>query len=333
MKTTTQISIIVPIYNAAKTLERCVHSIVNQDFTDWELLLINDGSSDDSLIISKELKSRDNRIKVFSQKKTGVSAARNLGLKKARGKYICFIDSDDYIESNYLSSLYKYREYDLVICGYYVDIYNHDLILRKQEKHIPIHLDLRFIKNKEVLENLFLKGMLNTNWNKLFKHQIIKNNLLQYKPYPINEDNIFMLEYLAKSSSIYTIQVPLYHWIRIDNRISSVDSIPQNILSIYNESHILTRKYLNNNNIADNILYYSYNLIILKYFSCIKNKLISNKHAYTKLKELHKNPLVKASYYTYKPKSKGDWLTHTLQKKGWFKCYYYIHQFIVKWKN
>ena len=331
MKTTTQISIIVPIYNAAKTLERCVHSIVNQNFTDWELLLINDGSSDDSLIISKELESRDNRIKVFSQNNSGVSAARNLGLKEAKGKYICFIDSDDYIESNYLSSLYKYREYDLVICGYYVDLYNHDLILKRQDKHIPTLLDLKSIKNKEVLEDLFLKGMLNTNWNKLFKLQIIKDKQLQYKPYPINEDNIFLLEYLMNISSIYTILVPLYHWIRIDKHFTGVNSIPNNILSIYNESHLLTRKYIQNDNIADKILYYSYNLIILKYFSSIKNNHIDKKQVFVKLKELHNNPLVKASYHAYNPQSKGEKIIHEIQKRGYFRLYYILHQTILKW--
>ena len=157
MNTTPQISIIIPIYNAANTLDYCINSIINQDFTNWELLLINDGSTDGSFVICKRFEAKDNRIKTFTQNNSGVSAARNLGLKEAHGKYICFIDSDDYIESCYLSSLYKYKDYDLVICGYYVDLYNNELILRKQDKHIPTQLDLKSIKNKEVLEDLMKK--------------------------------------------------------------------------------------------------------------------------------------------------------------------------------
>ena len=210
-------------------------------------------------------------------------------------------------------------------------MYNNELILRKQDKHIPTQLDLKSIKNKEVLEDLFLKGMFNTNWNKLFKKQTIRDKQLQYKPYPINEDNIFMLEYLINISSIYTIQEPLYHWIRIEGRFSGVDSMPQNILSIYNESHLLTRKYIQNDNIADRILYYSYNLIILKYFSSINNNHIGKKQAFVKLKELHNNPLVKCSYHAYKPKSKGEKIIHEIQKRGYFRLYYLLRQTILKW--
>ena len=272
MNTNPQISIIIPVYNTAGTLDFCINSIIKQDFTDWELLLIDDGSTDDSLNICQRIESSDHRIKVFSQNNSGVSAARNKGIKEAKGKYICFIDADDYIESNYLNSLYEYKEYDLVICGYYVDFYSNNLTLRKQEKHIPTYLELKSIKDTSLLKELFLKGMINTNWNKLFKHHIIKENNLQYKPYPINEDNIFMLEYLTHTSSIYTISDALYHWIRIDNRITGVNSMPGNILSIYNEAHLLTRDYFKNNELADNILYYSYQFIILKYFSLVSEK-------------------------------------------------------------
>ena len=326
-----QISIIVPVYNTASTLDFCISSIIKQDFKDWELLLIDDGSTDDSLNICQRIESSDHRIKVFSQNNSGVSAARNKGLKEAKGKYICFIDADDYIEYNYLSSLYKYKDYDLVICGYYVDLYSNNITLKKQEKHIPTDLDLKLINDTSLLKELFFKGMINTNWNKLFKHHIIKEYNIQYKPYPINEDNIFMLEYLMHISSIYTIPQALYHWIRIENRITGVDSIPHNILSIYNESHLLTRKYINQYNIADITLYYSYNFIVLKYFSNITNNFLSKRYAFAKLKEFHNNPLVKASYLAYKPKSKGEKIIHEIQKRGYFKLYYFLHQTILKW--
>ena len=83
MNTTPQISIIIPIYNAANTLDYCINSIINQDFTNWELLLINDGSTDGSFVICKRFEAKDNRIKTFTQNNSGVSAARNLGLKEA----------------------------------------------------------------------------------------------------------------------------------------------------------------------------------------------------------------------------------------------------------
>lgn len=325
-----QISIIVPVYNTAEYLERCIGSIIKQDFTEWELLLIDDGSTDNSLFICKKIEAKDCRIKVFSQNNSGVSAARNKGLNEALGQYICFIDSDDYIEPNYLSSLYKYREYDLVICGYYVDLYSDNLTLKKQEKHIPTHLDLKLIKNKINLKDLFLSGMMNSNWNKLYKARIINNNHLKFKPYPINEDNIFTLEYIMHISSIYTTQDLLYHWIRIDNRLTGVDSIPSNIVEIYNEAHLLTRSFLQNNLIADQIFYYSYQLIILKYFSSINLGKEKRQSVFAQINNIHKNPLIKSSYKAYQSNNLTNRFICFLQRWGFFKTYFYINNYLNK---
>ena len=94
------ISIIVPVYNRKNTLNRCVESIVAQTYTEWELLLINDGSTDGSAEICNEWQDRDNRIRVFHKNNGGVSSARNLGLRDARGELVMFCDSDDSTEKN-----------------------------------------------------------------------------------------------------------------------------------------------------------------------------------------------------------------------------------------
>ena len=106
MEVHAQISVIVPVYNAGQHLDRCIKSILCQSFVDFELLLINDGSSDDSASICDNYASGDNRIRVFHQNNTGVSAARNLGLKEMRGKYLAFVDADDYVSPYYLADLY-----------------------------------------------------------------------------------------------------------------------------------------------------------------------------------------------------------------------------------
>ena len=93
-----KISIIVPIYNCEKYLKRCLESIINQTYNNLEIILLNDGSSDNSLKIIKEYKKKDNRIIVIDKKNTGVSDTRNIGIQKASGKYICFCDSDDVLE-------------------------------------------------------------------------------------------------------------------------------------------------------------------------------------------------------------------------------------------
>ena len=114
------ISIIVPIYNAEKYIDRCVSSIVNQTFRDLEIILVNDGSVDNSLSICKLWENRDVRVRLFSQDNTGVSSARNLGIKNATGDLLMFLDSDDYMLPDMCDVMYntlKEKNADLVICG------------------------------------------------------------------------------------------------------------------------------------------------------------------------------------------------------------------------
>ncbi len=116
-------SIIVPVYNAETTLERCVKSILQQEFGDFELLLIDDGSTDKSGEICNQFATKDCRVKVAHQNNKGVSGARNLGLELAQGKRILFIDSDDYVENDYISTFEK-MDKDLLITGHQTEGYN-----------------------------------------------------------------------------------------------------------------------------------------------------------------------------------------------------------------
>lgn len=331
MNLTTDISIIVPVYNSAKTLNACVDSILNQDFIHWELLLVDDGSSDNSLTICQEYGVKEQRIKSLSQTHQGVSSARNLALKEAIGKYVCFVDADDTIEHDYLSSLYQYHAYDMVIGGYFVDCYDSNKNLKSSTPHLPHAITLPCITNKEELLPLFMNGMIHINCNKLLNLNIIQANQLTYNNYPVNEDYFFMVQYLMHAHSICTIQKSIYHWNRIENQKSGVNSMPTNILAIYNEAHLLTRDYFKNNDIADKILYFSYQFIILKYFSLFNEKVTSSQFVFAQLNKFHDNSLVKASYHVYKPQSKGEKIIHEIQKRGYFRLYYLLRQTILKW--
>ena len=114
------ISIIVPVYNAESTLNQCIDSIINQKFTDWELLLVNDGSSDRSGEICDEYAAKDSRIKVFHKENGGVSSARNVGIDNSLGKWVTFIDSDDKIFDD-IFSLLKYSNGDLIVFNFIID--------------------------------------------------------------------------------------------------------------------------------------------------------------------------------------------------------------------
>ena len=116
-----KITIIVPVYNSENYIRRCVDSVLRQSFEDFELLLINDGSTDGSLKILREYEKSDKRIRVINQENMGVAKTRNKGIKLASGKYIMFIDNDDYIENDYINKYYnsiKDTDYDIVIGGY-----------------------------------------------------------------------------------------------------------------------------------------------------------------------------------------------------------------------
>ena len=117
--TNPKISVIIPVYNAEKYLRRCVDSILAQIFTDFELLLIDDGSKDKSGVICDEYAKKDNRVKVFHKENGGVSSARNLGLDNARGEWIGFIDSDDMVKPEYLDGLIRYQSRSSLVVGGY----------------------------------------------------------------------------------------------------------------------------------------------------------------------------------------------------------------------
>ena len=111
------ISIVIPVYNVENYLNRCIESIISQTYENIEIILINDGSKDNSLLICKEYKNKDKRIKVIDKKNEGVSIARNIGVEKSSGKYVIFVDSDDWIEKTFVENLHKkISEYNVDIC-------------------------------------------------------------------------------------------------------------------------------------------------------------------------------------------------------------------------
>ena len=204
-----KITIIVPIYNAQKYIRKCIDSILKQTYKNFQLILINDGSTDESLKICKEFTNLDNRIKLIDKTNGGVSTARNVGIKEAEGDYIFFIDADDYIEKNYLEKFMLYKQYDFVMCGYY------ECLNEKVVKGVR-HKEKEFYNNQEVknmISNRDLINYISVPWMKMFKKDIIyKNNILFRENINYGEDTIFVLEYLAKCRNAKIISEQLYNY-------------------------------------------------------------------------------------------------------------------------
>lgn len=210
-----KISVIVPIYNAEKFISKCIDSIVNQSYKDIEILLINDGSNDTSLEIIKKYKEIDNRIRIIDKENSGVSDTRNLGVKEARGEFIQFIDSDDFVEKDMLcNTLFEIEEEeaDLIISGLFLDIQKNNNI----STSIQSFSDKICVGKEDigigVLERL--NGTyINSPINKLYKTKIIKeNNIVMDRNIDLGEDLLFNLQYFKHCNKIIFKEKSYYHY-------------------------------------------------------------------------------------------------------------------------
>lgn len=212
-----KISVIVPVYNAEKYLSQCIDSILRQDFTDFELLLIDDGSKDNSGFICDEYAQKDQRVKVFHKKNGGVSSARNLGIDNAQGEYIAFIDSDDYVDHNYLSILTNAPIADLIITGYKEFGSGTNSSDNFKLYNDSIYTATHF---SECLSVTLNDATMRAPWDKLFRRNIIKENSIYFDPLiSYAEDAVFVHTYLLYCHSIAFKSGTPYHY-RIESNTS-----------------------------------------------------------------------------------------------------------------
>ena len=192
------VSIIVPVYNAEKYIKNCVLSILNQDYKNIELILVNDGSKDNSYNICKQLAEKDNRIRLFNKENGGTSSARNYGLDNAKGEYVCFIDSDDFACPNYVTTLLAATQNaDMGIGGF------KEVKEKKLAKACRVEYEKK-IENVKLEKNEFFKLMFSypnigggSLANKMFKKSILENMRFN-TTYTYYEDIVFLFKYAVK---------------------------------------------------------------------------------------------------------------------------------------
>lgn len=207
------ISVIVPVYKSEKTLEKCVNSLLNQTDGDFEILLIVDGPPDGSGILSDRLAKRDSRIRVINQENQGVSKARNRGIAEAKGEYIRFVDSDDYVDEDSnekLLTMLKKQDADMVIAGYHHLYFGRDVL--KLPKEGTYEMDKLTGSQKEEWRQLYLQGFLNMPWNKLYKKEFIRECF----PTDLNlgEDLLFNQAYIQNVKRIAVLSHPVCNYIQ-----------------------------------------------------------------------------------------------------------------------
>ena len=212
----TKISVIVPIYKVEKYLKECLESILYQSYDNFELILVNDGSPDRSGEICDEYAIKDSRIKVFHKENRGVSAARNLGIKEARGEWLCFIDADDWVDPDYLQNfivLFSWEE-DFVIQGY----------VKNADEQIVSGSG--FVSKFENFLEFFMYSEKNNLFNspcfKLFRKDIVDGHNVRFdENFSLGEDHIFTLEYIRFVSKFSVSFERGYHY-RISNEGNSL---------------------------------------------------------------------------------------------------------------
>ena len=214
-----KISVIVPAYNVEKYIEKTLRSIMEQSLKDIEIIVINDGSKDNTLSIIRKLMLEDTRIVLIDKKNGGVSQARNDGIKKARGEYISFIDGDDWIEKDCFEKSYKYgmeNNLDMIACDMSLDYFR-----RKKNKVHPDFRINKIISGREYLEFYYDNNVIRGVANKIIKKEIfIKNNLFFLEDVPSGEDMNLTIKLGYVTSRIGKINEVYYHYIQYSQSVT-----------------------------------------------------------------------------------------------------------------
>ncbi len=218
-----RISVVVPVYKVADVLPRCIDSILGQTFEDFELILVDDGSPDQSGAICDEYQARDPRIRVIHKKNGGVSTARNAGLDVATGRYVCFIDSDDWVEDRYLELfIYPDTAPDCLVIQNIRQEYGERSYKKYDfpDRVVPIDEFPSFFAETQIVS-------LGYPFTKLFLREIIEAHAIRFRnDMAMTEDLLFFLEYMLHVNSIQFVSTAYYHYIYANNP-SSLSQILQ----------------------------------------------------------------------------------------------------------
>ena len=240
-------SIIVPIYNVEKYLNKCIDSLVEQNFQDAEIILIDDCSTDRSLEIAKSYESVPN-LKVISKKvNSGLSDTRNIGLKEAMGKYVLFLDSDDYVEKDCLSKISKIikknKEPSVIYFGYYEEYEGKD-----HQKNIYGYVSCKnqlYTSEEFAISELKKRNLYAAACFGIYKRELIIKNKLFFKSGVLHEDELWTPQVILNARTIYTSDYIYYHYLRRANSITKKQDKTKNGIDMLNNCKELEQLLLN----------------------------------------------------------------------------------------
>lgn len=308
------ISIIVPSYNSEKSIDKCLHSLINQTKKELEFIIINDGSTDSTEEIIK--KYDDKRIKYFKNKNSGIGKTRNFGIEKANGKYLMFLDSDDYLENNACLLLYNEIEKsnsDIVVSNFY-KVYDE----RKEEFKIK-NFEKTDLKEKPELINI-----VNTApWNKIYKTSLVKGNNISFPENIKYEDAPFVLECLDKAKKISQINEFIYDYVIHNNSETTVRD--EKVFDIFRILDIIRIYFKDKDYMEEELDYYIVSMLMNYNIQQRnqKDKKIAMKFINTSFDYLNKYvpDYKKSRYFKRRSKVKGFIEKHKSVSKIYCKLY------------
>lgn len=208
------VSVVIPMYNCENTIVRCVNALMCQTYKNIELILVDDGSTDNTYIKCNEMKEKDKRIKIITKVNGGVSSARNVGIKQANGKFITFIDADDYVSNDYIATLYNnIHDNDFVVSNAIIKSNNSSKRFNRLYKS-------RYANKEDALKMLLSdKYFQSTPWGKLYKTELVKKIKFDEKM-NIAEDHKFLIDYISISKKIKLIPYYGYTYMINENSLS-----------------------------------------------------------------------------------------------------------------
>ena len=208
-------SVIIPVYNVEKYIDRCLKSIISQNYDDLEIIVIDNGSTDSSGSICDTYASEYSNISVYHIENHGVGSARNFGLSKARGEFIYFVDSDDYLVGNLFAEFEDKLtpDLDLLVFSYYNSFEQEMTEKNRKKKILPYNGSYDKYDFSKIFKDLFLSDMLYTVWNKLYRREFLIENNISFEKYELGEDVRFNLNAYRNVNKVYLSQDSYYVYV------------------------------------------------------------------------------------------------------------------------
>lgn len=344
------LSIIIPAYNAEQYLSKCLDSLVKQKVCSFEVIVVNDGSLDQTESIVLEYKRQYSFIKLLNKENGGVSSARNMGLQFAKGEFIGFVDPDDYVDANmFLEMLNVTREknVDIVMCGYrevYESNNSYEVVssIREgvyNEEEIKTDILTRLIGiNKYDLQNNLEHGIFGQVWRCIFRRNIITTNeLLFLEGVDYGEDEIFLITYLMHSSSFYMLNKPLYNYVRHKTSLTmskNISKMNRNMITLIEKKYEILKYFKVYKTFEEEYYYY----VCRRVIEVLLNQEYNNfKGLYKNIKKIINNSIIynvilNESKYLYSSKISIKIILINIKKRKsiFLILYLYIRNLIHK---